>query len=208
MKLFEVSSQSFCRELDKHFITLVSQSEETLRTSVAVLYRQSEKWKGTFVLKLDSYSEKEFLWYILLSFHLPKEYQALYRLELEEKIRSKVPREDRELFLAFLDPGYLKSFLLNSTRFFRTTEEFFGWLKQVRKIPQIRFRRDIDLKQIYNPINHSRIRGYRDKGSLGSQFVGDSEWRKDYLNSSQEELREISEKLYSDTAEIIKGFIE
>lgn len=209
MKLSEVSSQIFFREVDKHFIKLVSKDKEILRTSVAVLYRQSEKWDGQIVLKNVPNKEKELLYYIWLAEYLPEEFRCLYKLELEKKIEKKVPEVDRDLFLSFLEtPAYLKIYLLESSRFFKTTEEFFGWLKQVRPSPKLIFRKKEDLKYIYNPINHSRIRGYRDKGSLGSQFIGNEEWIKDYQNSEEEEERNKLRKIYSDTAEIIKGFIQ
>lgn len=207
-----VDSQSFFKEVDRISTILVSRVETSLRNAVLDTYnRLRGKPNGEMRLKLRSYKEKNILREILLIHYLPEDIRSVLKLEMEGIIATRVPIEDQELFYQFLENlGFLKCYILDTSRFFKRPEEFFGWLsvKNEGITCKVYFYQKPDYKWIYNPIKHSRHRGYRDKGALGSSFTGDKEWKKDYLNRLEEEEREEREKLHRDKNLFIKGFIE
>lgn len=207
MLISRCSSTVFLRELNRNLQIHVEKINEDLTTSVSVVYRHFEKQEdGIDRLKLKSYSEKEILFGILISHELPEETQAVIKIKMEEVINHRVSDLlDRELFLAFLsEKHYLLEYILNSSRFFTTTEEFFGWLRE-EHILKYYFHKKVDYKFINNPINHSRRRGYRDQGSMGLQFNPSTEWKEDYLNRLWEEKREELLEITKDTISIIIG---
>jgi hypothetical protein len=127
---------------------------------------------------------------------------------LEEKIKRKCSIDQRDLFRELLkSKGYILNFLLSSS-YFKTSEEFFGWLLFKRNIPEYKYITPRDTKFENNPINHSRIRGYRDKGSLSLEYDFNQEWINDISNQEEEERRKELLKEYHDTALFISGWLE
>jgi hypothetical protein len=212
MKLKEVPSGIFFHEIERHMSKIVKEQTEALRTSVAVAYRQSEKKKDRinnyFSIDIKKYSEKELLFWILYVWYLPEDLRGLYRMMLEEKIKRKCSIDQRDLFRELLkSKGYILNFLLSSS-YFKTSEEFFGWLLFKRNIPEYKYITPRDTKFENNPINHSRIRGYRDKGSLSLEYDFNQEWINDISNQEEEERRKELLKEYHDTALFISGWLE
>lgn len=212
MKLSNTDSQTFFREWDYRCREKVQvfKMNGSLRTTVSVYYDRAEK-DNRVVLRsrLKSYREKDVLGAILLYHYLDEDIKPLIKLELEQLITKHCPLEDQDQFLDFLEVlGYMKCYILESHRFFKNTNEFFGWLLGLNNNLVLYSTVPTDEKFLYNPVNHSRHRGYRDKGSLGSSFIGDKEWILDWSNSEEERRREEYRRLCKDTAEIVRGFTE
>lgn len=213
MKLKEVPSGIFFHEIERQMTKIVKEQTEALRTSVVVAYRQSEKRKDRinnyFSIDIKNNTEKELLFWILYVWYLPEDLRGLYRMMLEERIKRKCSIDQRDLFRELLkSKGYILNYLLFSTQYFKTTEEFFGWLLTKRNIPEYKFISPRDIKFENNPVNHSRIRGYRDKGSLSLKYDFNQDWKIDISNHEEEERRKELLKEYHDTALFIRGWIE
>lgn len=190
----------------------VSKNLTVLRSSVEVTY-DSLRMNSSDIhmntrLKLDNYTEKEILWTILMTTYLPDDIRCVYQIELAQQIRRRVPLDDRELFLELLriGRGQILCYLMDTSYLFRTTNELFGWILRQRKVPRIQFVKFQDVKYWNNPVNHSRKRGYSDKGTLGSYKV-ETEWIKDWSNSLEEEKRAEREKDIKDLTSLILNFV-
>lgn len=212
MKLLDTDSQTLFREWDRICREKIQLYEmnRSLRTTVSVYYDRSRKDPQIELrTRCRSYSLKDILGSIVLYHYLDEDLKPFVKLELEQVITKYTPLEDRDQFLDFLETlGYIKCYLLESSRFFKNECELFGWLCALDRNLKIQVWKQPDFKWLNNPVNRSRHRGYRDKGSLGSSFIGRKEWIRDWSNLKEEEEREEYLKLCKDTAEIVRGFTE
>lgn len=206
------SSQIFCKEVDRIMTSFVEANLTVLRDSVTNTYdnlrRNSQQVNLNVHLKLDNYSEKEIMFTILLCKYLPEDLQAVYHIDLSEQIKRRVQKDRREIYYRFhfLTKGALLCLLMETSMTFKTTEEFFGYLLQRRRCPQLKFTKTWDTKFENNPVNHSRVRGYRDKGTLGSYKI-DTEFIRDWSNRLAEEERRQQKKDMKDLALFIEGSV-
>lgn len=203
MKFSEYKYNSVLRkELDRSLRNLAESVIISDRTSVAISPTGRDTTNSELGFRLSARSQKEILFWIILSYYIVPEYSVFTRQMIREKYIVKISNlQIREMSLAALEVQEIAMALFLSQ--WRTNEELFGYILQQKNLKIeifYRLRRD---QKVFVPKKHSRHRGYRDKGSLGDGLHLDQEYRKDVWLAEVEEIYLYNQKKSKDLTTLI-----
>lgn len=204
------SNEYIVREIDKICRSKVSEINTSGRETCLRTYDNYAKncELKRLVFRHASLKRKRLFIEILYTHYLHEDIRALFQEELLRVVSKMSNLLDRELFKKFVyNKGLQINYLFETSHLWKTDNDFFGSLKAIEFETKVFVRRHVDEKYLFNPIVHSRVRGYRDKGSLGSTFYGNKEWLKDYRSTAENNKRLERRQSAEFLADFIEGWI-
>lgn len=194
------SSYSLSKELRKNFQILAKQSyDRLLRKRGPILTTGRDEYFVIIPKEL-----KQFKLMCCISWYLPEDVQALFRMELENRVKWFGPEYELQLRLLLRSEPETIIYILESSVLGRNSNEVFGNILayQFIKIDVLEFNR----KKAKRPMRH---RGYRDHGSLADESsIGMKEYRKDYSATEEQNYIEEQREALNDAEEILFGFMQ
>lgn len=195
------------KQLEKMLILRAEKENLSLRTSVSVSPTTATT---NMEMKLNlghSLSYKQFLVECICSWYFPEDTRVLYQVLLEEKKFRYGLSKVTEIELLLSSKVQMLNFILHSSVLGRNSCELFGFIKQQKLLqPKIVYRENRDQRVFQEP-NRSRVRGYRDKGSLGKNSISSTEVSHDYQMVLKQQQLEEERQLQKDTSEFLRGFL-
>lgn len=188
---------------------LATEANLSLRTSVSASPTGQETTNCELLLHCSLSSYKDLCVWALISNYLDYEVRDIFKVYLEDQYIQKFTGDklQEEIFRLLLEnEAQAILYITDSSFLWKTSDEFFGYLGQFKPKFQPKFkykiRRD---KNVTTPVNHSRHRGYRDKGSLGKNSISNKEVASDCWVTEKYYLKKEEEEAQRDSVQLIYG---